>query len=147
MINIYFPIFLILVIKSFRPFLRKQLLTSFTNDQYMLINSILILIIFIIYLIFQSKINIINTTYTTYNNLIIKDKLILIGLALMAVVTNLTLYKLDKMENQIESNIILKELSTIMTLLVGYYVYNKKLSKKQITGIIIICFGVYFITN
>lgn len=135
-------LFIILVICwTLNPFLKKGGLGALTPEQFWIINIVLCFIFTVIYLFYlycNDDFNFLNI-----GNITRKQSLSCIFAALTSVIAGLCLMNLLKDENV--TSIIPQgtPISIILTLIVGYSVFNEGITFNQGLGGLIIIFGLY----
>jgi len=139
-------IFLVLILSlcwTLNPFIKKQASSKLSSSEYMIYNhglcTILILIYFG-YLLYYNRCDI-----NCIKNLNNKDILYSFAGALTTVSASFLLIKLLK-ENQ-TSDVIpyIQPIVIILTLLIGYFIFNENLTKYKILGGILIVMGLLVI--
>ncbi len=140
---------IIILIKTIRPFIRKKLTSNISDENFMFINGLFILVLLTIYNLLQnsSKSNIISSSFDTIQSLNCYQIVIFLFLGAMTIMTTLSMLDLDKTSNQSSNIVLLKGLSTLSAVLFGAYMNNEKLSQNKIIGISIILVGIYFINK
>ena len=145
------PILIIFIAKAMRPFLRKQILNDISDEQYILINTVMILLLLIIYQIINSLIYnkslVLFDLYNSYSDLNIVKKGIVVGLALLTIFSTLSHYKIDKSDNKVQNAILIKIISTVGSLMLTFYLSSTPLTKDIVYGIILVVGGLYMINN
>ena len=145
------PILIIFIAKAMRPFLRKQILNDISDEQYILINTVMILLLLIIYQIINSLIYnkslVLFDLYNSYSDLNIVKKGIVVGLALLTIFSTLSHYKIDKSDNKGQNAILIKIISTVGSLMLTFYLSSTPLTKDIVYGIILVVGGLYMINN
>lgn len=132
--NIYLPFFIIFIIKTIKPFLRKKLINDVSEDNFIIINSIIATIVISIYF----KFNFISS-YDAFYNTTIKDKFIYILLAIFSIINIYSFVKIDKEFNN--ATIILDSFIIIATYLLNSYIKKDRITLIKILGIILIIIG------
>lgn len=136
--NKYFPFLIILIIKTIKPFLRKKLINNVSEDNFIIINSIIATIVITIYYRFNLK-----TAYDAFNNTTFTDKFIYILLAIFSIINVYSFVRIDKEFNN--SVIILDSFIIITTYLLNSYLNKESLTMIKILGIILIMIGHFII--
>ena len=136
--NKYFPFFIIFIIKTIKPFLRKRLINNVSEDNFIILNNMIATIVISIYLKSNFK-----SAFEAFNNTNVKDKFIYILLAMFSIINVYSFAKIDKDFNN--SSIILDSFIIIATYLLNSFIYKDKLTSIKIFGIFLIIFGHYLI--
>jgi len=135
---IILAIFVLVLFRSFRPFLRKILLKKINSDEFFIIESLLYLIpvlFFIIYLLIKKDLSF-------FSKLDGSDYGILFFIIGSGVVTYLIYMNLINKNRASYIVPIIASLSIAVLALIGYIFYNERLTTSEIIGIIIIIIGV-----
>jgi drug/metabolite transporter (DMT)-like permease len=140
----YQHIFGITLIKSIRPYFRKNIINKLASHEFLFINTIsisIVLVIYFIYKFFNDK----NIVYDTINNC---KKLTwiqggsLLILSCFTVFSSAILIDLDKNYNTPAFNsVLLKSSSFIFLFIVGFLFYKENYTNMQIYGIVFIIIG------
>ena len=85
--------------------------------------------------------------YNSYSDLNIMKKGIVIGLAMLTIITTLSHYKIDKSENKGQNILLIKVVSTIGSLMITFYLSSTPLTKEIVYGIILVVCGLYMINK
>jgi drug/metabolite transporter (DMT)-like permease len=137
-------IFIILLLKAIKPYLK----TSISNIDLMIITSFLTIILLNIYLLYKSKNDIgnnIGNVISNFINLSLKDKLIILFITILNIITTLSIYKLYENNSIFNTNLIIKSLSTVSTIIIGYLFFNEIFTYVKLIGIVFIIIGMYFL--
>jgi len=147
----YFYILIILIIKICRQYLKKKLDGCFDDKNLIFYNSVLVIILFLLYNMTLDYLQIQNFSpfkiVDDYVNLDNKNKFIIFILGLFSLISTLSFFKLDESDNQSKIPIIIKSLSTILTIVIGCYLNGEEITHKHIFGIVLILIGLYLMTN
>jgi hypothetical protein len=135
-------IFIILLAKAIKPYLK----TSISNIELIIMTSIITIIILSTYLFFKSNYNIL-TIINNFIELSSKDKLIITSIAFFNIITTLSIYKLYESNSIFNTNLIIKSLSTISTIVIGYLFFNEVFTYIKFVGIGFIIIGIYIISE
>ncbi len=138
MYMIIFAIFVLVLFRSLRPFLRKILLKKINSDEFFIIESLLYLIpvlFFIIYLLIKKDLSF-------FSKLDSSDYGILFFIIGSGVVTYLIYMNLINKNRASYIVPIIAALSIAALALIGYIFYNERLTTSEIIGIVIIIIGV-----
>ena len=147
----YFYILIILIIKICRQYLKKKLDVSFDDKNLIFYNSIFVIILFLLYNMALDCLQIqkfcpfkLLDDYISLDN---KNKFIIFILGAFSLISTLSFFKLDESDNQSKIPIIIKSLTTILTIVIGCYFNGEEITQKHIFGIILILIGLYLMTN
>ena len=138
----YQTIFIILLLKAIKPYLK----TSISNIDLMILTSFITIILLSIYLFYKSKNNIGDAIYN-FIKLTPKDKLIIIFISVFNIITTLSMYKLYENNSIFNTNLIIKSLSTVSTIIISYLFFNEVFTYVKLIGIIFIIIGMYIISK
>lgn len=145
------PIAILMAIKASRPLLRKNLFSKMSEEQYLTINTVSILILLIIYFnikqyLFGQENQLINLP-KIYLNLVPYDKLMLCILSFMTIMATLSTFKIEQSNNSSSNIILMKLLGSIATVGFAYYTNKEKITKDMILGYFFIFIGLLMIGN
>jgi len=147
----YFYILIILIIKICRQHFKKKLSGCFDDKNLIFYNSVFVIILFLLYNITLDCLRIKSFSpfklLDDYVNLDYKNKFIIFILGLFSLISTLSFFKLDESDDQSKMPIIIKSLSTILTIVIGCYLNGEEITQKHIFGIILILIGLYLMTN
>jgi len=147
----YFFILIILIIKICRPYFKKQLNGKINDNHLIFYNSITILVLYLMYNMILDCMSIKSfkpkELINDYIDLDIRSKLLLLLLGVFTLINTMSLFELDNSDNQSKIPIIIKSISTILTIIIGCYLNNEEITKKQILGIILLIAGLYVLTT
>lgn len=135
-------LFIILLAKAIKSYLK----TSISNIELIMITSIIKIIILNIYLFYKSKNNILDII-NNFINVSTKEKLIIIFIAFFNIITTLSIYKLYENNSIFNINLIIKSLSIISTIIIGYLFFNEVFTYLKLIGITFIVIGMYMISK
>jgi drug/metabolite transporter (DMT)-like permease len=132
-------IFGVSLIKSFRPFFKQHIVQTITDWEFLFLNSLLIAVVSFAYAYLHKKENIVNIfrlSYTQY--------LCAFILACMTIGTSLAIFKMQ--ENGIITSVfLLKAVSSILFIGAGIFIFEEKLTYKQLLGILFVIIGLFLI--
>jgi len=145
MISIYVYIIIIVLCYTLNPFFKKILLRKFNIHEYILANHILITLFIVFYAAYVIKTK--RCSLNCFSKLSKTDYLIYIGGALTTVIATFVILKLVSMEyvSYVVSNI--QSLVILSTLLLGYFIFNEKLTIVKGIGILLIVCGLYLLNK
>ena len=146
---VYFYLFVIILLWTINPFIKKLLMTKFTGEEYFFINHLVVSIFVVFYFIYSYSNNNINSKCIkqigTFSN---KELSILFAGGLLTVLSSRLLPHLISLKKDISyliSNI--QPVVIILTALIGYTFFQEKLNKEKILGIILVGMGLFFINS
>lgn len=133
-------------LNEFRPYFRKYISNSLDNHEYFFLNALIIIFIisfYILYLLLNKKTtfskfisNIYSLSYTEISCVFI--------LALLAVVTGLLIFELDKNYNTpLINSVFLRAMSSISLIFIGIFIFKENYKIHQFIGIFLIILGIY----
>ncbi len=145
MISIYVYIIIIVLCYTLNPFFKKILLRKFNIHEYILANHILITLFIVFYAAYVIKTK--RCSLNCFSKLSKTDYLIYVGGALTTVIAAFVIVKLVSMEyvSYVVSNI--QSLVILSTLLLGYFLFNEKLTMIKGIGILLIVCGLYLLNK
>ena len=133
-------IFIILLLKAIKPYLK----TSISKMDLIIITSFLTIIVLAIYLFCKKNDNI-GSIINNFSNLTLKEKLIILFITIINIITSLSIYKLYENNSVFNTNLIIKSLSTLSTIIIGYIFFNEVFTYVKLIGIGFITIGIYFL--
>jgi len=147
----YQYIFGLSILKSFTPYFRKHVLTTLNAHDMLFINTFFIFSIvfclFLYKLLFDKSKPLIET-FKNYKSLTLTQLGALFVMAFLAVGSSIFIYEFDKNYNTpLINSMFMRTASTISLILVGIFMFEEKYSWKQILGVFLTIFGVYFISQ
>jgi len=133
-------------LNEFRPYFRKYISNSLENHEYFFLNALIIIFIisfYILYLLLNKK-----TTFSKFisniYSLSYTEIICVFILALLAVVTGLLIFELDKNYNTpLINSVFLRAISSISLIFIGIFIFNENYKIHQFIGIFLIIFGIY----
>jgi drug/metabolite transporter (DMT)-like permease len=147
----YFFILIILVIKVCRPYFKKQLNGKINENHFLFYNTLTILMLYLLYNLILNCLNIKkfypSDLITNYIDLDTKSKLLLLLLGLFTLINTMSFFELDNSDDQSKIPIIIKSISTILTIIISCYLNNEEITRKQKFGIILLILGLYVLTT
>jgi len=125
----FLPIFIISIFKSARPFIKRNIFGEISSAEFIFLNSFFIGVVSFIYAYLYEKNNLSavwRLSYTQY----------LTGffLACMTVVSSIILFEMQR-DSILSSAFMLKIVSAIALIVVGFLFYEEQISPKQLVGI------------
>ena len=132
------------VLKTFNPYLRKNILLSLDPHDYLFLNTFIIFIfsmMYLIYKIFFEKHDIVKM-FVKYKSLTLTQIIFALLIGIVTIFSSLVISNLDKYYNTpLINSMILKLLSAILLLLSGVFLFNEKYNYKQIIGLVLAIVG------
>ena len=139
------------ILKSFTPYFRKHVLTTLNSHDLLFMNTFIIFSIvfcFFLYKLLFDKSKPLIETFKNYKSLSFSQVGALFVMALLAVSSSIFIYEFDKNYNTpLINSMFMRTASTISLILVGIFMFEEKYSWKQILGVFLTIFGVYFISQ
>lgn len=137
------------LLKSINPYFRKHILNTLSGHDLLIINTLFIgTIVFIIFLYKCFFDKSIIDTLNNYKKLSFTQIACLFLLAILAVVSSLFVFELDKNYNTPLINSLFLKIASVVALgLVSIFIFREKYNWKQIIGILLAILGVYLITS
>ena len=137
------------LLKSINPYFRKHILNTLSGHDLLIINTLFIgVIVFIIFLYKCFFDKSIIDTLNNYKKLSFTQIACLFSLAVLAVVSSLFVFELDKNYNTPLINSLFLKIASVVALgLVSIFIFREKYNWKQIIGILLAILGVYLITS
>jgi drug/metabolite transporter (DMT)-like permease len=132
-------IFGISIIKSCRPFIKKNVFDNISSAEFIFLNSLFIAVLSFVYAYIykgENMGNIWNLSYTHYTAGLF--------LATITVVSSLAIFKLQE-DSVITTTFMIKSISAIILLIVGIFMFNEEINIKQFSGIILGILAVFLI--
>jgi uncharacterized membrane protein len=141
----YLLLILLILCWTLNPFLKKNGPKQLSSEEYMFFNHLLctiIILFYFFYLFFNNKCDI-----ACINKISNKELIYSIFAAGITVLSSLLLIKLLK--NNDASSIIpqVQPAVLLLTILIGYLIFNEKLTKNKVIGGSLIITGIYFINR
>jgi drug/metabolite transporter (DMT)-like permease len=130
---------IIILLKAIKPYLK----TSISNINLMIATSFLTIILLSIYLFYKND----NIIWNSLIELTPKDKLIIFLITSFNIITTLSINKLYENNSISNINLIIKSLSTISPIIIGYLFFNDVFTYKKLYGIGFIVIGMYFLNK
>ena len=134
-------IFGISLIKTLRPYIKRNIFDNITSAEFIFLNSIFIGVLSFTYAYIYKGENIEKIWGLSYMHYMSG-----IFLACITVVSSLAIYKLQE-DSIITTTFIIKSLSSILLLVIGIFIYNEKLNAKQIVGIFLGILAIFLIKS
>ena len=139
------------VMKSLRPFFKKNVLQTIDEDDFLYLNTFFIGLFVIIYFIYSRNKNKAKNTKAIvdkFKNMTFLEIASMMFVSLFTVVSTVLLLQMDKgYQTPFINSMLTKGFSTILVIMIGMVVYKENYNKLQILGIGLILLGTYFISN
>jgi len=132
--------------QQFRPYFRKYISATLEAHEYVLLNTVLILILLLMYILYLLCVR--KTTLSKLRRNMLSLSYVESGcilmMALLTVVAGILLFELDKKHNTpLMNSMYLKALSTIALVLVGVLIFKEYYNIHQVLGVVLIILGMY----
>jgi len=144
----YSVLFGISIMKSLRPFFKKNVLKSeIDEDDFLFLNTFLISLFVIIYFIYnftkKKKVD-----FNKYKNMKPIELGSMIGVSLFTVISTILVLQMDKgYQTPFINSMLTKGFSTIFVIAIGMIIYKENYNMLQMLGIAFILVGTYLISN
>lgn len=130
------------------PFFRKDVLQTFSNEEFLFVNTLMISLLIILYTLYmhftkKSTLNI----YKKLKTFSFGQIVFLIALAFITFISTVSIFKVSAEFNTQNLNALVKTLTTVFALGIGVTFYNEQYTATQIYGIITTIVGIYLITK
>ena len=139
------------VMKSLRPFFKKNVLQTIDEDDFLYLNTFFIGLFVIIYFFYSRNKNKTKNTKAIvdkFKNMTFLEIASMMFVSLFTVVSTVLLLQMDKgYQTPFINSMLTKGFSTILVIMIGMVVYKENYNKLQILGIGLILLGTYFISN
>ena len=141
----YVILFLLILCWTLNPFLKKTIAKKIPTKEYIIYNQCLCTFIVFIYALFLFNSNNLNVDFI--NNLTTGELVISSLGAIVTVMASLLLVQLLK-DNDASSIIPqIQPCIILLTLFIGYFLFNESLTKNKFLGTIMIVIGLHFINK
>lgn len=144
----YSVLFGISIMKSLRPFFKKNVLKSeIDEDDFLFLNTFFISLFVIIYFIYnftkKKKVD-----FNKYKNMKPIELGSMIGVSLFTVISTILVLQMDKgYQTPFINSMLTKGFSTIFVIAIGMIIYKENYNILQILGIAFILTGTYLISS
>lgn len=144
----YSVLFGISIMKSLRPFFKKNVLKSeIDEDDFLFLNTFFITLFVIIYFIYnftkKKKVD-----FNKYKNMKPLELGSMIGVSLFTVISTILVLQMDKgYQTPFINSMLTKGFSTIFVIAIGMIIYKENYNMLQMLGIAFILVGTYLISN
>ena len=144
----YSLLFGVSIMKSIRPFFKKNVLNSIDEEDFLFLNTFFICLFVICYFFYNITRRNKRIDFSKYSKLSTAEMVSMIGVSLFTVISTILILQIDKgAQSSFITSMLTKGFSTIFVIAIGMIVYKEEYSKLQIMGIGLILLGIYFISN
>ena len=144
----YFLLTLVSLLKTFTPYLRKHILDSIEEHEYMFINTFFIVLFVFLYFIYKIIYHdgMLDKLTNNIYNLTFLQVIFFMLIAFITVVSSMVLVNLDKNYNTpLINSMLSKGIAAVMLLIVATIIYKEKYNLKQVFGIFLTVIGLILI--
>ena len=144
----YSVLFGISIMKSLRPFFKKNVLKSdIDEDDFLFLNTFFISLFVVIYFIYnftkKKKVD-----FSKYKKMKPIELGSMIGVSLFTVVSTILVLQMDKgYQTPFINSMLTKGFSTIFVIAIGMIIYKENYNMLQMLGIVLILTGTYLISS
>lgn len=144
----YSVLFGISIMKSLRPFFKKNVLKSnIDEDDFLFLNTFFISLFVVIYFIYnftkKKKVD-----FSKYKNMKPIELGSMVGVSLFTVVSTILVLQMDKgYQTPFINSMLTKGFSTIFVIAIGMIIYKENYNTLQMLGIAFILMGTYLISS
>ena len=141
----YILIFFLVLSWTFNPFFKKSAYSKLKSQESLIINHILcsvIILFYFVYLFYTKKCDINCITKLNYKELVYAS----LG-AITTVLSALTLLNLLKKYQASDIIPYIQPLVIILTIIVGYFIFNENITKTKLIGIFLIVMGLFVLSK
>ena len=147
----YSILFGVSILKSLRPFFKKNVLKTIDEDDFLYLNTFFICLFVILYFIYSTRIKKNKekkNVFDKYKNLKPVEVISMVFVSLFTVISTVLVLQMDKgYQTPFINAMLTKGFSTILVILIGMIVYKENYTKLQMFGIGLILLGTYFISS
>tara|TARA_B100000035_G_scaffold307153_1_gene310059 strand:- start:802 stop:1254 length:453 start_codon:yes stop_codon:yes gene_type:complete len=147
----YSILFGVSILKSLRPFFKKNVLKTIDEDDFLYLNTFFIGLFVILYFIYSTRIKKNKekkNVFDKYKNLKPVEVISMVFVSLFTVISTVLVLQMDKgYQTPFINAMLTKGFSTILVILIGMIVYKENYTKLQMFGIGLILLGTYFISS
>jgi len=136
------------ILKTFTPYLRKNLLLTLDPHDYLFLNTFIILILTTAFLLFKIifQNHDMDLMIKKYQSLSLLQICFALLIGLVTISSSILILNLDKYYNTpLINSLILKIGSAMMLLFVGIFIYEEKYNYKQMLGMVLAIIGVFLL--
>jgi len=144
----YFLLTLVSLLKTFTPYLRKHILDSIEEHEYMFINTFFIALFVFLYFIYKIIYHddMLDKLTNNIYNLTFLQVIFFMLIAFITVLSSMVLVNLDKNYNTpLINSMLSKGIAAVMLLFVATMIYKEKYNLQQVFGIILTVIGLILI--
>jgi drug/metabolite transporter (DMT)-like permease len=138
------------VLKTFSPYLRKNVLLTLDPHDYLFLNTFVIFIFTLIYLLYKIffQNHDVKEMVTKYNSLTVIQVIFILMMSLVTICSSIVVLNLDKYYNTpLINSMLLKIMSAVLLLFTGIFIFKEKYNYKQIFGLFLAVIGVLLMFN
>ena len=147
----YSILFGVSILKSLRPFFKKNVLQTIDEDDFLYLNTFFIGLFVVLYFIYSTRIKKNKekkNLFDNYKNLKPIEIISMVFVSLFTVISTVLVLQMDKgYQTPFINAMLTKGFSTILVILIGMIVYKENYTKLQMFGIGLILLGTYFISS
>lgn len=132
------------ILKTFSPYLRKNILLTLDPSDYLFLNTFFIFIFALCYLLYKICFHNHNCQqmFNRYTSLTLTQILFVLAISLVTIASSLIVLNLDKYYNTpLINSMLLKIMSTILLLFTGIFIFKERYNYTQIIGLILAVLG------
>lgn len=132
------------ILKTFSPYLRKNILLSLDPHDYLFLNTFIIFIFSLVYLIYKIffENHDLLRMITRYKSLSVTQVIFVVLIGIITIISSLLVLNLDKYYNTpLINSMLLKLLSAVLLLLTGIFIFHEKYNYKQLLGLFLAVIG------
>jgi drug/metabolite transporter (DMT)-like permease len=137
-------------LKTFSPYLRKNILLTLDPHDYLFLNTFVIFIFTLIYLLYKIffQNHDVNEMIKKYNSLTVIQVIFILMMSLVTICSSIIVLNLDKYYNTpLINSMLLKIMSAVLLLFTGIFIFKEKYNYKQIFGLLLAVVGVLLMFN
>ena len=139
--NIIILFSILIICWTIQPFLKKIPLKKITSAEYYILNHVIYSIPIFIYIIYMLYNNNNNANFNFLNKLNKSDYIYSISTVIIGIIGGYTFMLLLKNNNATYVIPHIQPIIIILTILVGYFIFNEELNYKHLIGICLIVLG------
>lgn len=132
------------VLKTFSPYLRKNILLALDPHDYLFLNTFIIFSFTSVYLLYKILFenHDIGKMVMRYKSLSVNQMIFALLIAIVTILSSLVVLNLDKYYNTpLINSMLLKLLSAGLLLLTGVFIFKESYNYKQIIGLVLAVIG------
>ena len=146
--NVNILIIVLILCWTLNPLIKKICSSNnakLNNNENLILNHILVSIILIVYIIYLKKKN--KCNFLNIKSLSYRDFFIYIIGASITLMSSICLYKILEIKQIGEIIPIIQPSVIVLSLFLGYLIFNEKITNLKIIGTFLVSFGVFLITK